>query len=34
MALGNVNVGYLKIPKNHRGPHKRPSRAACLRPLI
>jgi len=36
MALGNENVSYLKIPKKHRGPHKRPSRAtsACLRPLV
>jgi len=38
-ALGNTNVNYLKIPKKHCGPHKRPSRAtcgprtACLRPL-
>jgi len=40
MALGNVNVSYLKIPKKYRGPQKRPSRAtcgpraACLRPLL
>jgi len=24
MALGNKNVGYLKIPKKYPGPHKRP----------
>ena len=40
MALDNVNVSYLKLPKKHRGPHKRSwratcgLRAACLRPLI
>jgi len=40
MALGNVNVSYLKISKKYRRPHKRPSRAtcgpraACLRPLF
>ena len=40
MALDNVNVSYLKFPKKHRGPHKRPWRAtygppaACLRPLF
>jgi len=28
-ALGNINVNYLKIPKKHRGPHKRPSRVTC-----
>jgi len=28
-ALGNVNVHYLKSPKKHRGPHRRPSRATC-----
>jgi len=33
-ALVNVNVNYLKSPKKHRGPHRRPSRAACLRPLV
>jgi len=40
-ALGNGNVNYLKIPKKHRGPHKRSSRgatcgpqAAWLRPLV
>ena len=26
-ALGNVNVHYLKIPKNHHGPHRTPLRA-------
>ena len=31
MALGNVNVDYLKIPKKHRGPHKTPSRAHAAR---
>ena len=30
-AHDNVNVNYLKIPKKHRGPHKRPSRATCGR---
>jgi len=30
--VNNVNVNYLKIPKHHRGSHKMPSRAACLRP--
>jgi len=24
MALGNKNVGYLKIPKKYPEPHKRP----------
>ena len=33
-ALGNVNVNYFKIPKKHHGPHKRSSRATCLRPRI
>ena len=33
-ALRNVNVNYLKIPKKHRGPHKRPLRAACVWPLV
>jgi len=28
-ALGNVNVNHLKIPKKHRGLHKRSSRATC-----
>jgi len=29
----NYNVNYLKIPKQHRGQHKMPSRATCLSPL-
>jgi len=28
--LNNINVNYLKIPQKHRGPHKTPSRVACL----
>ena len=31
-VLGKVNVKYLNIPGKHRGQHKMPSRAACLRP--
>jgi len=30
--LNNLNVNYFKLPKKHRGPHKIPLRAACLRP--
>jgi len=29
----NLYVNYFKIPKKHRGPHKTPWRAACLRTL-
>jgi len=33
LIKNDINV-ILKIPKRHRGPHKTPQRAACLRPLI
>ena len=33
-ALVAINVNFFKIPQQHHGPHKTPSQAACLRPMI